>query len=167
MQRLVQGHLHLLRYRTRAPRDKHVSARNGTEVACAAGEPFSKELLEQLMLKLFGTSTDCHNWETRHGIWGATIATILYVPTSKPLWRWRSIVWIRDPNPGYTTKTRNFEMYISYKSFRLQGKPPFLLEGELWIFDFPSHYTVFSKALVVNPHSISNQIWIVPNRYYL
>ncbi len=35
---------------TRAPRDKHVSAGNRTQVAYVASEHFSKELFEQLML---------------------------------------------------------------------------------------------------------------------
>jgi len=42
---------------TRAPQDKHVPAGNRTLAACVTGEHSSKELFEQLMLLLFGTST--------------------------------------------------------------------------------------------------------------
>ncbi len=52
VERLDQGNLH-----PRAPRVKHVSSGNQTWVACVAGEHSSKELLEQFILLLFGTST--------------------------------------------------------------------------------------------------------------
>ncbi len=42
---------------TRAPRDKYVSAENWTWAAYVFDEHSSKELFEQLMLLLFGTST--------------------------------------------------------------------------------------------------------------
>jgi len=41
----------------RAAQEKHVSAGNRTQVAYVAGEHSSKELFEQLMILLFGTST--------------------------------------------------------------------------------------------------------------
>jgi hypothetical protein len=41
---------------TRAPQDKHVSIGNQTRASCVIGDHSSKELFEQLMLLLFGTS---------------------------------------------------------------------------------------------------------------